>query len=136
LVSEVDVSGEYYGSGPAASENVFFYENSSGLPGKLVKSFSDLDGADGSSGSFEITLPKAIKLKAGTYWVSVVANCAYDTCGEWDWDVRSVQNGYPAAWRSPNGGNGTKCENWGTLESCTGYGPDFMWDLKGVERKK
>ena len=136
-VKEVDVTGVYFnGSGPAASENVYFYADSSGLPGSLVQSVMNVKGAD-NAGSFAIKLGKkgVVKLAAGTYWVSVQANCSFSGgCGEWGWEDRSVQNGNPAAWQNPGGGFGV-CPTWGTLESCLGYGPDFMFDIKGKAKK-
>ncbi|HTT83051.1 MAG TPA: hypothetical protein VMF67_06200 [Rhizomicrobium sp.] len=85
-VSEVNVTGFYYnGSGPASSVDVIFYKNSKNMPGKAVKggTFEGLSCYD-DYGPFGCQLGKGVKLKAGHYWVAVVANCAFDNgCGQW-----------------------------------------------------
>jgi hypothetical protein len=132
-ISEVDVSGAYYtGSGPAVGETVFIRKNNSGLPGKTLKAYAAVKGTE-NAGSFAIPLSPPAKLKAGTYWVTVQIDCAYDSCGEWTWSDRSVQNGYGAAWWNPGGGYGF-CSTWDTLENCWKVGPDFMFALKGTQK--
>ena len=138
-VTEIDVSGTYFqGYGPATSENVIFYSNNSGVPGKAVKggTFTGLNGTD-SSGSFAISLgKKGVKLKSGTYWVSVIANCSYHGgCGEWGWDENATVTGYEAQWRNPGGDWGV-CPTWDTLASCTSSSADFAFDLQGKSTKK
>ncbi|HEX4080171.1 MAG TPA: hypothetical protein VHX61_15020 [Rhizomicrobium sp.] len=134
-ITEVDVSGVYYeGPGPATSENVIFYKDKQGMPGKPVRNatFNNLNGTGGPD--FAIMLPgKGLKLNAGHYWVSVIANLAFDDAGAWFWDVNTMQHGKQAMWQNPPGGDGT-CRTWGTIEDCTGYGPDFMFDLRGKAR--
>ncbi len=127
-ISEVDVSGIFYnGSGPASSEN-----------GKAVKggSFTNLNGTD-NAGSYSIPLgKKGMKLKSGTYWVSVVANCGFLTgCGQWGWYLTSTVHGNKAVWENPGNGFGTGCTTWGTLDACDGYTGDFAFDLKGKAKK-
>lgn len=147
-VTEVDVTGVYFnGYGPATSEDVHFYADNNGLPGKEVgKGFTNLSGTD-SNGSFAISLgKKGIKLSGGSgkestkkakgtrYWVSVVANLGgVADGGEWGWETSSVQNNDLAAWQNQGGGFGI-CPSWGTLESCLGYGPDYMFALKGSSK--
>ena len=118
-LSEVDVTGVYFnGVGPATSENVYFYRDRNGLPGKQISAIMNVQGAD-NGGSFAITIP-TVTLKAGHYWVSVQANCSL-ICGEWGWEDRSVQNNDPAVWR-------TTGSAWKPLG---GNDPDFMFALKG-----
>jgi hypothetical protein len=136
-VTGVDVSGVYFnGSGPAASEDVIFYRNRKDEPGAAVKhgTFSALKGAD-NDGDLAIKLPdKGLTLAAGTYWVSVIANCSYQGgCGEWGWEVNRVQHGNQAMWRNPGG---CCCPTWETLEACFSMSGDFMFDLRGVARRK
>ncbi|MGD0192838.1 MAG: hypothetical protein ABSD74_19045 [Rhizomicrobium sp.] len=129
-VEEVDITGVYFnGSGPAASENVTFYADSNGLPGKQIAAITKAKGAD-NGGSFAIKI-HAVKLKPGHYWVSVGANCSFVTCGEWGWELRSVQANDMAAYQAP-GGSGP-CTTWQPLDVCFGNGtpPDFMFALKG-----
>jgi len=133
-IREVDVTGVYFnGSGPAASENIFFYKDDRGEPGKQIASASNLNGKHDASGSFAIEVP-TVTLKAGTYWVSVQANCSFEGgCGEWGWEVSSVQHGNQAEWRNPNEHMGG-CPSWGPIETCVNAsGPDFMFRLRGSD---
>jgi hypothetical protein len=145
-VTGVDATGAYFnGSGPATSENVIFYADAKGVPGKAVKkgTFKNLKGTD-SGGSFSIKLgKKGMKLKAGTYWVAVVANCSFTGgCGEWGWSVNTVIHGNTAVWQAPGGGFGDICPSWGTFDECisTSGGSfipnsDVMFDLQGKAKK-
>jgi hypothetical protein len=140
-VTEVDVSGIFYnGSGPATSENVTFYKDNKGVPGKAAKggTFTDLNGTD-SSGSYTIPLgKKGVKLKSGHYWVSVVANCGFLTgCGQWGWYLNGTIHNDAAVWENPGNGFGTGCTTWGTITKCEAgaYTGDFMFDLQGTSKK-
>ena len=131
-VTEVDVTGccAYTTS---ISENVYFYKDNNGAPGKLVKhgSFTDLSGT--GNPSFAISLGKGVKLKAGHYWVSVVVNCnSKNGCG-WGWGVRTTINNDAALWQNPGNGHGTGCTAWTALETCFGnaYAGDLMFELQG-----
>lgn len=127
------MTGEYSeGGGPAISENVIFYKDKRRKPGGTVKkgTFNNLNG--GAGPSFAFTLPGGgLALKAGTYWISVIADVNFITDGQWYWDVTSVQHGDQAMWRNPDGGFGY-CQTWGTIDDCIGYGPDLMFELKGT----
>ncbi|HEY3779299.1 MAG TPA: hypothetical protein VGL35_14705 [Rhizomicrobium sp.] len=134
-ISEIDVTGQYFsGFGPANSENLIFYKDRRGMPGRPVRNgtFNDLKGSGGPD--FSIVLPgKGVKLQAGRYWVSVIANIDFQSEGLWGWEVNTKQHGKQAMWQNPSGKDGT-CRTWGTLEDCTGYGPDFMFSLRGKVR--
>lgn len=132
-VGEVDVTGVYFnGSGPSAGENITFYKDASGVPGKTVKhgTFTGVACTD-SAGSFSCKLPKKVKLKAGHYWVSVQADMNFvGGKGEWGWEGNSVINNDPAQWENPGGGFGTSCSSWGSNSTCLGYNQDDMFDLQ------
>lgn len=134
-VKEIDVTGCC--SGSPISENVFFYKDKNGAPGKPVRhgSFTDLQGT--GAPSFAISLGKGVKLKAGHYWVSVVANCS-DTggCGDWGWAMTSTINNDAALWQQPGNGAGTGCTSWSTLSTCfgSGYAGDFLFELQGKSK--
>ncbi len=135
-IKEVDAPGVYFnGSGPATSETVYFYKNSSGLPGALVKSKTKTGGD--TAGTFAIKLGrKGVKLSSGKYWVSVQANMDFSTGGEWGWETPATQTGLAAAWQNPGGGFGVGCQTWGVMQTCLGAqgeGPDFEFTLKGVQ---
>ena len=137
-VQQVEVTGIYVnGSGPAYSENIAFYKDKHGLPGKLMAHCDEVLGKD-NGGSFAIRLPKPcqVTLKGGaTYWISVVANLTWNEFGIWEWETRDSQNGNAAAWENPGGGF-ERCPNWAVMTSCIGNygeGPDFMFTLKGKD---
>jgi len=74
------------------------------MPGTAVKkgTFNNLDG--GAGPDFALRLPgKGLKLKAGTYWVSVIADVNFIVSGQWYWNVNSMQHGNQAMWRNPGG---------------------------------
>jgi hypothetical protein len=132
-VKEIDVTGCC--SNSPASENVFFYKDNNGVPGKAVKggSFTGLQGT--GNPSFSITLgKKGVKLKPGHYWVSVVANCS-DTggCGDWGWEMTSTVSNDASLWQQPGNGAGTGCTTWSELQNCfgSGYAGDFLFELQG-----
>ena len=135
-ITEVDVTGQYYqGSSPATSENVIFYKDKNGMPGKTVNkgTFTDLEGAD-SRGNFAIALPrKGLKLGSGHYWVSVIANLSFYEGGQWAWEENNVQHGYLAMWQNPSNYY-LLCRTWCTLENMGGTSPDLMFELKGLSK--
>lgn len=133
MVQTVTVPGVYYnGTGPAVSETVTFYADSGGTPGAVVKSLTAI-GTD-TSGSFVIRMPEKVKLRPGTYWVSVVANMDFAAGGQWGWETRTVQSGGAAKWQNPGDGFTTGCTTWGDMATCTNAGgawSDFMFALNG-----
>jgi hypothetical protein len=141
-ITEVDAPGIYFAdSGPSASEDVIFWSNDkkAKTPGKAEKggTFDGLKGTD-NSGSFSIKLPKkGMTLKAGTYWVSVIANCSFEGgCGEWGWDENGKIHGADAVWQNPGGYFGV-CPSWGTIADCISGAPagDFAFELLGSSKK-
>jgi len=146
IVSEVDVTGQYFsGAGPASSENVFFYSDANGLPGNPVKGAgcSGLIGKGNGTGSFQILLPRGCRARLkgvgnGTrYWVSVQINMNFSVGGEWGQEVQTTQEQDPAAWQNPGNGFGTGCTTWADQLQCTGIdmlyagSGDNMFGLKG-----
>jgi hypothetical protein len=133
-IGAVAVTGSYdFGPGPADSETVTFYRDAGGLPGDTIASYT-VTGRD-VGGSFRMGLPAPVRLRSGTYWVSVVINMSYIPNGEWFWGGQTVQSGYPGAWRSPSDGYGTGCVTWHYLEDCGLHvGPDFAFALYGLTR--
>ncbi|HEX4079798.1 MAG TPA: hypothetical protein VHX61_13090 [Rhizomicrobium sp.] len=134
IVTEVDVTGE--GANSPGTENVFFYKDKKGVPGKLVKggSFTDLNGTGYSN--YQISLGKGVKLKAGHYWVGVMVNCAYYNCTEWGWAITGTIHNDPAQWEQPGNGSKSGCTSWGTLDRCVGFAGDFMFELQGKSETK
>jgi len=130
LIKEIDVTGVYFnGSGPANSENVFFYKDKGGHPGALVTECDNQNGTGNGMGSFAIVLSKACKAKlrgGKTYWVSVQANMDFNGgSGEWGWELSLDTNGNRAAWQDPGGAN---CPIWCYIDG------DLMFALKGKDK--
>jgi hypothetical protein len=133
-ITEVDADGVYFnGAGPADSFDVHFYANSGGLPGKevascLAASYSDETGF----GTPDIKCSAKFKAKK-TAWVSVVANMAFGSGGEWGWSTNNTVRGNPAVWENPGGGFATGCNSWGVLTTCiaAGEGGDFSYAVLG-----
>jgi hypothetical protein len=143
-VTEVDAVGSYFNgsgtaSGPADSENVIFYADSKGKPGKAVKggTFTKLKGKD-TSGSFAMTLgKKGVVLPAGTYWVSVQASIDFSgTNSEWAWSNQSTSEGKMAMWENPGNGFGTGCTKYTVENTCIADGQgDHEFVIKGTSKK-
>jgi hypothetical protein len=132
-ITEVDVIGE--SSEPPAppdSFHVFFYTDSSTLPGTLVA--SRLANPYSGFGSFLITLTSPVMLGEGTYWVSVQAREDFTNSGQWFWDNRLVISNFGAAWQNPGGGFGANCLTWGRKTTCLPMqnGPDQLFRLVGT----
>src|SRR6516162_3291264 len=133
-VQSVDADGLYFnGPGPAASFNVFFYQNNGTLPGTQV--FSALNQPFTVVGTtFTVNLAPAAVLAAGTYWVEIQANMTFNPNGEWGWTDRTVLSNNPAAWQNPGGGFGI-CPTWAPKQSTcitTAGGPDQVYRLNGT----
>jgi hypothetical protein len=132
-IEGVDVAGQYSTGGPAAAFHVFIYSDAAGLPGTNVYTGLDQPYTDGGSGTdFVITLTSPAVLTEGTYWVSVQSRQDFSAAGQWFWNDRSVQSGFPAAWQNPGGGFGTGCSTWGVRSTCIGGAPDHVWRLNGT----
>jgi hypothetical protein len=132
-VTEVDAFGVYFnGSGPARDENVTFYKDDHGAVGDEVKTFTAA-GTD-NFGSFAISLgKKGVKLKKGTYWVSVQANLDFSAGGEWGWENQTSSEGNPAQWENPGDGFGTGCTSWSAENVCIPDGQgDHMFTIRGT----
>jgi hypothetical protein len=135
-IEGVDVDGEYMGAGPAASFHVHFYADASTLPGALVCDRPANPFTNGpSAGDAVITLTSPCVLAGpGAYWVSVQSRQDFNPAGQWFWQNRSVQSGFPAAWQNPGDGFGTGCATWQVRTLCLPSipGPDQVYRLNGV----
>ena len=129
LVKELDITGVYFnGSGPATSEIVTFYSDRRGLPNRVHQGPFTLNCTD-NFGSFQCKLPRGVKFKTGTWWMSFVVNMSFEAGGEWGWGVHeSVQNN-EAVWEHPTG---STCTTWTPLHLCGGGPPsDLAFQLLG-----
>src|SRR5207248_4852954 len=136
-IGEVDVTGSYVDStGGASSVTITFYKNRNKRPHGLGRSFTV--SCTDNNGSFSCPLPnyrrnKPPKFYAGTYWVSVVANCDYSNgCGEWLWTENTNVTGYEAEWENPHAGWHTVCNaGFQPVSECFGSSADMAFTLLG-----
>ncbi|HEX8599710.1 MAG TPA: S-layer homology domain-containing protein [Chloroflexia bacterium] len=131
-INEVDVTGNLIGgTTEPGSFNVFFYSDSSTLPGAVVFSYTTGTSYITSGGAYTITIPSTV-LGPGTYWVSVQANTTVSG-NNWQWTGRSTQSNNGGAWRGTVVGG---CSNWGRKPTCfsgTYSGsPDQVFRLQGT----
>ena len=134
-ITEVDVQGLYFNCttcGPAASFNVFFYQDSSTLPGTLVA--TRLANTYTGTTDFVITLTSAVTLTPGTYWVSVQARLDFGTGGQFGWQDRTIQSNSGAAFENPGGGFACPGGNgWVRKPTCVATtSPDQVFRLVGT----
>ncbi len=138
-VREIDAPGRYFTGSGAPSVNVFIYFHAKGtavarvLPGNLRKEFDNLPTGDDGFGNFTITLPRGVRLRPGTYFLSVQANEDPSTESRWAWENTDGKKGlYRAVWRNPAGGFGfdPACQSWHRNDECTGN-VDMMFTLRG-----
>ena len=134
-VTGVDVAGAYfYGKGPARSEVITFFKNGTGHPGTVIGQPQTVNCTD-TAGSFVCAI-NAVKLTGGKkgkrYWLSVVANCDYSSCGEWGWIQNTTTHHDPGQWENPGGGINATCTSWKNTSSCiANAADDFAFDLRG-----
>ena len=112
-ITQLNVVGT--GTGTPTSVNVFFYANSgANLPGAAVASYNNVATFVRTGGNYAVTLPTALTLPGGTYWVSFQVNMSFATGGQWFWSNYGPTNiGNQYAWQNPGGGFGTPCAGWG-----------------------
>jgi hypothetical protein len=109
--------------------NVTFYKGK-GKPGKVLKDFQGASYTDAAFGSFDVTTKGKISKKA--HWVSVQANLAFSSGGEWGWNTNNTARQNNSMWQNPGGGFATGCSTWGDQQTCLGaqgQGPDFSFSL-------
>ncbi len=133
-VEEVYVAGVYFnGPGPTPLVDVYFYEDSAGLPGSQLYAYEDWAAFSDAAGSLTVDLSSSpAVLSPGTYWVSVRADMDFTPNGQWGWTERTVQSNSPSTWRNPGDGFGTGCVDWSVRTGCNvGTQPDLIFQLVG-----
>ncbi|MCB2221548.1 MAG: choice-of-anchor D domain-containing protein [Bacteroidetes bacterium] len=110
-IAAIRWAGSYSeGGGPAASFNVRFYNDNSGMPGTLVTNgeFLNISYIE-SGGIFQAELPSALSLPDGTYWIDIQGQQDYAAAGQYYW-TRIDDGGTPAGaifhWQNPGLGFG------------------------------
>ena len=139
IIKEVDVPGVNYGSHPASSLNVVFYKDKLSRPGNVAaecdnRSSAGYNGNGGYAIKLKIkTCTSKPKLRAGHYWVSVVANQNFSTDSQWFWTLNGTIHNYGAKWQNPGNGCCGLCTSWCDLSELIGYSADLAFTLKGSD---
>lgn len=122
-VGQIEALGHYAGgSGPAPFLNVRILNDSGGVPGSAVCTYSGLiAGTDYTdiNGHFSIILPTPCSLTPGIYWLTVQADMDF-ALGDWQWGATLPVNGSPALWQNPGGDWSIGCTSWTNAGSCFG----------------
>jgi hypothetical protein len=119
------------GSGPADSEHIVFYRDRGGMPGEVVATAGG-GGLEDGAGNFSIGL--WVRLRPGTYWVSVQINMDSEVGGLWYWDRRRTVQGHQAVWSNPDDGWSRGCREYTKESICFGTRADHLFALKGTLR--
>jgi hypothetical protein len=133
-IQQIYIGGGYWnGTGPAPAVNVWFYQDSAGLPGTEVYSALNVPAVDDGVGNLTATLGAPAVLPAGHYWMGIQARMDFATGGQWGVTARTVQSNDAAAWRNPGNGFATGCTSWAGFMTCLGAaGPDLLFRLEGT----
>jgi len=77
-----------------------------------------------------------VRLRAGTSWVSVIANCDSFTCGTWSWRENTTATGSnQTVWKNPGHGFTQRCSAWIPLSTCFGGSPaELAFNLIGLSK--
>ncbi len=113
-VGHVYVAGSYSSGalGEVPAVDVIFYNDAAGVPGTAVATFTAIPAISDATGNVNVFLTSPVTLTAGHYWVSVAANMAYGTYGQWYWSKQAaptIQNEFE--WQNPGGGF-AGCTSW------------------------
>ena len=113
-VGHVYVAGSYSSGalGEVPAVDVIFYNDAAGVPGTAVATFTAIPAQSDATGNVNAFLTAPVTLTAGHYWISVAANMAFGTYGQWYWTKQAaptIQNEFE--WQNPGGGF-AGCTSW------------------------
>jgi len=112
--------------GPVNTFNIRIYSNNNGVPGTLLNTFSGLNYTV-SGITFTITLPNALTLNPGTYWVSIQGQQDFASVGQCYWYNSNVSNSsYKYKWMNPGNGFGLGTD-W--VDGETGWPDNSPWNF-------
>jgi hypothetical protein len=116
------------GSGPgtdlgAVTFDVMVFDDAGGLPAATTAcAYSNLPGVlTNSDTALSVALPSLCHLQPGTYWISEMANLAWDD-GLFIWSAGNPSPviGLPGMLQNPGGGTGSTCTTWAPIVACNG----------------
>ncbi len=124
----IDVAGAFDVTGiPVNAVNVFFYSNNNGIPGEAIHTFTNITNVNqvpvnATTDKLGISLPSAVILPEGHYWLGVQLIGEFGTLGPWRWSEHvglTIGNEYQ--WKNPQDGFGTGMVDW-TASSLFSWG--------------
>jgi hypothetical protein len=132
----VDVYGTYFDNpGPADSESIVIFADMGGQPGRALTRQTVVGEDTSGMGSFHLRLNAPVRLKPGSYWLSIRINMAYGRGGIWGWDLTQELHGARALWKNPGDGFASGCTTYQDMQTCLGEsatGPDFMFAVNST----
>jgi hypothetical protein len=140
-VSYVNVAGAYftYSGVSISSVNVVFYDDNNGMPGTALHTFNDLQSfneieLDATMGVYlyEISLPQAVTLAPGHYWLGVQAVSDYTVTSQWGWfSHESLVIESEFHWKNPADGFGYGFTDWTPASMITWGSFNLAFSLSG-----
>lgn len=130
-VTEVKVKGEFVGRG-VGTFAITVWKDHPFVKDEQV-AFYDRIFTRNQTGSMTLSLPTALELPAGRYWISVQSQ-SFESV--WQWALRRTRNGEAALWVNPGDGYQTGCTRPSRVALCgsvTAPGKDLAFALYGTE---
>lgn len=129
------VAGYFNGAGPANSFEVTFSRVGHGVPTRVL-STQTLDYVVTNEDVFTFRLGSGgppTWHRSRSLAVTVRADMAFASGGEWGWHTSTNSANTPATWENPGDGFATGCTTWQPMQSCFSVkqGPSFMVTLGG-----
>jgi hypothetical protein len=124
-VKTIEAEGVLIPGGAVSGVTVYVYDNQGGLPGSLIHKAKTTGNF--ATGNFVLTMKRAFKIPAGTFWVSVQATGEQAT-NSWYWQSTSNVQNTVDVWENP-GGAFNHCPTWGTLLSCFSDNFDYLLQI-------
>ena len=130
-VTKATAPGQFSVAGPVETVKGTIYSNKASKPAKVLCTGKGVGpGPDITATKFKNKKGKACVLKAGTYWLSMVAQMDFDPNGQWYWNSTTAKQDATDQWQNPGGGFGI-CPTWDSVLNCIGVDEDYIFTLEG-----
>lgn len=131
-IEKVFAPGAVNGAPVLNAARVVIYRDTLGVPGTEIYNSGNFVPSSGTSNpSLELTLPTAVNLPAGNYWISVYVQLAFVGGTQWFWGATSTVTGSVAHFRDPANLFGTGAINWTSQTTAFGTPVDMLFTLFG-----
>jgi hypothetical protein len=139
ILKRIKVHGHQdLGSDPPLGANLYFYADSGGLPGEIVR-IDEWQAAKGDgAGEYSVKLINPLRLRSGKYWLSVQM-VRSPSQSIWSWSMVDAQSGDAAVWQNPLDGYVTGCVAYRRVADCygdMGGSKDFRFQLLGKRKTR